>query len=182
MTNRNFQDNAPEESQNFGVWIKYKPDTILEKTMKKLRQIRNTILLGLGIALGMVIIWLMLFVTNVGANGPDSDTPIPFLENKSTAMLGTNPDYYPTYQDTIYLITSVPHWEYSFGTENVTGCYQLIWKQLYGTEYATNVGYKIIYDVQGLSAPVANLENISTCHGSKIYNVSYVKLASGIHQ
>ena len=142
-----------------------------------LKRMRNVLLLGIGIAVVFITIWLILFIGSAQANGP-----IPFLENKSTAMLGTNPDYYPTYQDTIYLITSVPHWEYSFGTENVTGCYQLIWKQLYGAEHVTNVGYRIIYDVQGLSALVADLENILTCHGSKIYEVSYVKLASGIHQ
>ena len=188
MNNNKFLENTEIV---YGKWIEYVPDNIFRKIMRMfrktwqlLKELKRLLLIGTGITLGMLIIWLVLFLGTVSANGPDikGDIPIPFLINNHTELIGDNPAYYPEFQDTIYLITDIPIRDYTFGLDNVTGCYQLTWQKQYGNDYVTNVGYRIIYDVQGLSALVSDLDNISTCHGSRIHEVSYNKLESGIHQ
>ena len=184
MTNRDFQDNTPEESQHYGVWVDYQEDTIIQKIMKKVRQIRNTLLIGLGITLGMVIVWMILFLGTAKANGP-TDLTIPTLHYKGTLIAGINPDYYPKYADIIHLTGDL---DYSQPMANATSCYQPIYTQYYGDEYSTNSGYKAIYNITGMSYVMRddnpNWLNVRviTCSGTNIITIDYNKLVSGIHQ
>lgn len=179
MTNRDFQDNTTEESQHYGVWVDNPEDTIIQKIMKKVRQIRNTLLIGLGITLSMVIIWMILFLGTANANGP-TDLTMPTLHYKGTLISGNNPEYYPKYADIIHLTGDL---DYSQPLANATSCYQPIFKQYYGESHSINSGYKVIYDIKGMSHIMRDdSPKILTCSGTSIITVDYNKLVSGIHQ
>ena len=56
----------------YGKWIEYVPDNIFRKTMRMfkkiwqlLKELKRLLLIGTGITLGMLIVWLVLFLGTV---------------------------------------------------------------------------------------------------------------------
>jgi len=144
-----------------------------------LKRMKNVILLGIGITVVFVTVWFLLFIGTAKANGP-TDLTIPTLHYQGTKIAGTNPDYYPKYGDLIYLTGDL---NYDQPMANATSCYQPIYKQYYGDEYSTNSGYRVIYDITGMSYIIRDDNpKILTCSGTAIITVEYDKLPSGIHQ